>query len=285
MSMKPQVILPQTKTQGFRDPCAVFKDGVCHVYYTLVCEDNGKQAFTLAESTSRDLVHFSAPSALLPTDPRLNYSSPGNVFEHDGEYWICFQTYPRPDGETYGNRDSRLFLMHSCDLETWSEPELIRVKGDVPFDDMGRMIDPYILPEDDGSFLCFFKQNGVSISRSRDLKHWDFLGHIACGENVCVLRCGAWYAILHSPENGVGLLLTKDLMEFIDCGVSMLGCESEPWAKDRVTAGFAVEHEGETLLFFHGDNEDAYVFGASLALIRHFDLLEVFPRAAEVLKS
>lgn len=83
----------------------------------------------------------------------------------------------------------------------------------------------------------------------------------------------------------MGLLLTKDLMEFIDCGVSMLGCESEPWAKDRVTAGFAVEHEGETLLFFHGDNEDAYVFGASLALIRHFDLLEVFPRAAEVLKS
>ena len=72
MSMKPQVILPQTKTQGFRDPCAVFKDGVCHVYYTLVCVDNGKQAFTLAESTSRDLVHFSARRALLPTDPRLN---------------------------------------------------------------------------------------------------------------------------------------------------------------------------------------------------------------------
>ena len=65
----------------------------------------------------------------------------------------------------------------------------------------------------------------------------------------------------------------------------MLSCESELWAKDRVTAGFAVEREGETILFFHGDNEDAYVFGASLALIRHFDLLKAFPQAAEVLKS
>ena len=129
----------------------------------------------------------------------------------------------------------------------------------------------------------FFKQNGVSISRSRDLKHWEYLGHTACGENVCVLRLGAWYGILHSPENGVGLLLSRDLKEFIDCGVSMLGCEHEPWARDRVTAGFALEHEGQTLLFFHGDNEDAYVFGASLALIPSFDLLEAFPEAGKYL--
>ena len=145
------------------------------------------------------------------------------------------------------------------------------------------MIDPYILLDADGTFLCFFKQNGVSISLSKDLIHWEFMGHAACGENVCVLRCNEWYAILHSPENGVGLLLSKDLEQFMNCGISMLGCEGMLWAKDRVTADFALEHDGETLLFFHGDNEDDYMFGASLAMIRHFDLLEAFPKVKSYL--
>ena len=280
---KAQVILPLSATRGFRDPCAIFSNGVCHVYYTLVCQEEGGQAFTLAESVSEDHVHFSEPRALLPLDPVLNYSSPGNVFEYGGRYHICFQTYPRPNSETYGNQDSRLFLMHSDDLTEWSAPDLLRVKGDIPRGDMGRMIDPYILREDDGGFLCFFKQNGVSVSRSDDLKHWTFLGSADCGENVCVLRIGKWVGILHSPRNGVGLMLTRDLKEYVDCGVSMLGCEAEPWAKDRVTAGFVLEHDGENLMFFHGDDEDRFVFGASLALIRNFDLFEAYPRAKQFL--
>ena len=76
------------------------------------------------------------------------------------------------------------------------------------------MIDPYILPEADGSFLCFFKQNGVSISSSRDLRQWTFLRHTSCGENVCVLRFGSWYGILHSPANGVGLLFVPGFGAF-----------------------------------------------------------------------
>ena len=281
--MTPYVILPKTQTRGFRDPWAIIENSVCHVYYTLVVQEEKGQAFALAESVSTDLIHFSESRILLPPDPAYNYSSPGNVFRHQGQYFICFQTYPRPNGEIYGNQDSRLFLMHSPDLIHWSEPELIRVKGDMPPEDMGRMIDPYILPEADGTFLCFFKQNGVSISRSKDLIHWEFMGHAACGENVCVLRCNEWYAILHSPENGVGLLLSKDLEQFMNCGISMLGCEGMLWAKDRVTADFALEHDGETLLFFHGDNEDDYMFGASLAMIRHFDLLEAFPKVKSYL--
>lgn len=283
--MKPLVILSQTETLSFRDPCAIWKDGICHLYYTLVYQTNLGQAFTLAESVSRDLVHFSSPRVLLPTDSRWNYSSPGNVFQYGGLYYICFQTYPRPNGETYGNQDSRLYLMHSRDLTTWSEPEIIAVKGEMPVSDMGRMIDPYILQEPDGSFLCFFKQNGVSISKSCDLKQWKYLKHTSCGENVCVFRLGSWYGILHSPANGVGLLLSRDLEHFIECGVSMLGCEMESWAKDRVTAGFLIEHEGENILFFHGDNESRYVFGASMALIRHFDLLEVFPKAKQYINQ
>ena len=283
--MKPLVILPQTETQSFRDPCAVWKEGVCHLYYTLVYQTNLGQAFTLAESVSRDLVHFSSPRVLLPVDIRRNYSSPGNVFLYDGMYYICFQTYPRPNGETYGNQDSRIYLMHSRDLIAWSEPELIAVKGEMPDSDIGRMIDPYILREADGSFLCFFKQNGVSISKSFDLKHWEFLRNASCGENVCVLRLDSWYGILHSPTNGVGLLLSRDLEHFIDCGVSMLGCEEETWARNRVTAGCLIEHEGENLLFFHGDNESRYLFGASMALVRHFDLFEAFPKAKQYLET
>ena len=275
--MKPQVILPQTDSQGFRDPCAVFKDDVCHLYYTLVCQKGDKQVFTLAESISEDLLHFSEPRILLPKDHSLDYSSPGNVFQKNDMFYICLQTYPRPNGEIYGNQDSRIYLMRSPDLVSWSEPELIRVKGNIPREEMGRMIDPYILPEEDGSFLCFFKQNGVSVSRSRDLENWEFLGWGDCGENVCVVRLGSWYGILHSPKNGVGLLLSRDLKTFVDCGVSMLGCEKEVWAKDRVTAGFVTEYQGEQILFFHGDNEDRYVFGASIAMIRNFDFNKAFP--------
>ena len=61
--MKPRVILARTESLGFRDPCACFKDGVCHLYYTLVCQETDGQTFTLAESTSTDLVHFTPPAS------------------------------------------------------------------------------------------------------------------------------------------------------------------------------------------------------------------------------
>ena len=35
--------------------------------------------------------------------------------------------------------------------------------------------------------------------------------------------------------------------------------------------------------FSMGDNEDDYMFGASLAMIRHFDLLEAFPKVKSYL--
>ena len=34
---------------------------------------------------------------------------------------------------------------------------------------------------------------------------------------------------------------------------------------------YKFEHNGKTYLFFHGDNEDNYLFGASLAIIENFD--------------
>ena len=183
---------------------------------------------------------------------------------------MCLQTYPRENGETYGNENSRIFLMKSTDLINWSKPEIIMVKGDIPIEKMGRMIDPYILKDND-KFICFFKQNGVSYSVSDDLKNWRFMGSTDCGENVSVIKQDDEYLIFHSPQNGIGLLRTKDLKSFEDCGVSTLNQEKYPWAKDRITAGFVIEHNGKTYLFFHGDNEDNYLFGASLAIIENFD--------------
>ena len=79
-------------------------------------------------------------------DERLNYSSPGNVIRHDGCWVMCLQTYPTPQGGHFGDETSRVFTMRSKDLVEWDEPELIAVKGpDVAPEDMGRMIDPYLI--------------------------------------------------------------------------------------------------------------------------------------------
>ena len=67
--------------------------------------------------------------------------------------------------------------MRSDDLEHWSDPELLMVKGDdIPVADMGRMIDPYLLEDanEPGKWWCYYKQNGVSMSYSYDLIHWTF---------------------------------------------------------------------------------------------------------------
>lgn len=79
-------------------------------------------------------------------DQSKNYSSPGIiVFYHDKRV-MCLQTYCRKNGEKCGNRNSRIYAMESRDLEHWSIPSLIKVKGpDIPEKEMGRMIDPYFL--------------------------------------------------------------------------------------------------------------------------------------------
>ena len=70
---------------------------------------------------------------------------------------------------------------------------LLRVKGpDVPVEAMGRMIDPFLLQDaaDPGKWWCFYKQNGVSMSLSRDLKQWTYFGRTEAGENACILMDG-----------------------------------------------------------------------------------------------
>ncbi|OGV70124.1 MAG: hypothetical protein A2283_14290, partial [Lentisphaerae bacterium RIFOXYA12_FULL_48_11] len=249
------------KTTAYRDPAAVYHDGCFRLYFTLVTIEPDGQVFSYtAWSRSRDLCSWTTPKIFTPRDQNLNYGSPGNVVRFGDEWVLCLQTYPRPKGEKYGNATSRLWTMRSRDLESWSEPELLRVKGpDVPFEKIGRMIDPFLLQDaaDQDKWWCFYKQNGVSMSWSRDLKTWTYAGRTSAGENACVVRDGDDYVLFHSPENGVGVKRSKDLKEWRDEGVLTLGQNDWSWAQGRLTGGFVLDlrkdpRVGRALMFFHG---------------------------------
>ena len=255
MQLPRNPILTGDTHHAYRDPAAIFADGICHLFFTLVeTEPDGGVYMYLAKSSSRDLTVWSAPKKLTVRDQAKNFSSPGNIVRYNGRYVICFQTYCRENGEKYGNANSRLYIARSDDLETWSEPELLRVKGDIPDADMGRMIDPYLLfDESTGLWNCFYKQNGVSRSVSRDLSHWEYCGHTDGGENSCVVEKDGRFYLFHSPQNGIGVKVSDDLAHWQDVGeVLTLGQAGWDWARGRITAGFVLPAEGGWLMFFHG---------------------------------
>jgi hypothetical protein len=250
-------------TTAYRDPAAVYHDGWFHLYFTLSKVEANHQAYSyVASSRSRDLAHWSEPTILTPRNLGLNFGSPGDVIRNDGEWLLCVQTYPRPNGEQYGNETARIWTMASSDLEHWGEPQLLRVKGpDVPVEKMGRMIDPFLVKDKDepGKWWCFYKQNGVSMSWSRDLRNWTYEGHTVAGENPCVLVDHGEYVLFHSPRNGIGVKRSPDLKHWTDRGVLTLGQASWPWAQGRLTAGFVLDLRrdpavGKALLFFHGSD-------------------------------
>ena len=250
---------------AFRDPAAIYHDGVFHLYFTLVRrESDGKPYSYTAWSKSADLAHWTEPRIFTPRDLSLNFGSPGNVIRFSNQWVLCLQTYPRPNGEKYGNADARIWTRRSHDLENWGEPELLRVKGpDVPREKMGRMIDPFLLEDKDepGKWWCFFKQNGASMAWSRDLSHWTYSGRVAAGENVCVIVTGGEYVMLHSPANGIAMRRSRDLKAWHDEEKTTLGQQEWPWARGRLTAGFVLDLKsdariGKYLLFFHGSGPE-----------------------------
>ena len=254
---------------AYRDPAVFYHDGRFFLYFTLVeTEPDGKVFLYLAMTESEDLREFSPVRKLSPRNTALNFSSPGNVIRFGGRFVLCCQTYCRENGEKYGNANCRIWIRRSDDLRNWDAPELLRVKGpDVPREEMGRMIDPYLLPDKDDPELvwCFYKQNGVSLSSSRDLVNWHFAGHTDAGENVCVEVVNGEYYLWHSPENGIGLMKSSDLHNWKRSPeLITLGQQFWPWAQGRLTAGVVLDLRndpavGKALLFFHGagpENEE-----------------------------
>jgi len=130
---------------AYRDPAAVYHKGEFHLYFTLVkTEPDGKIFSYTAWSKSANLAHWTEPRIFTPRDHGLNFCAPGNIIRFRDQWVLCLQTYPRPKGEKYGNRDCRVWIMRSNDLENWGPPERLMVKGpEVPVEKMGRLIDPY----------------------------------------------------------------------------------------------------------------------------------------------
>ena len=251
---------------AYRDPAVLFYNDQFFLFFTLVKTINGEIYSYTATSKSYDLINWSQVKILTPRDQNLNFCSPGNIVKYDGKWLLCLQTYPRPgyiqgDKVRYGSDDSRIFIMESKDLENWTYPKLLKVKGStIREDKMGRMIDPYLIEDKDekGKWWCFYKQNGVSMSYTYDFLNWTFYGNTKSGENVCVLKDESEYVMFHSPSNGIGIKRSSNLKDWSSFGgLITLGQKEWDWAKGRLTAGAVVDLRNikriaKYIMFFHG---------------------------------
>ena len=193
----------------------------------------------------------------------------------------------------YGDGTARVYTMRSKDLVNWDPPEILMVKGnDIPVEKMGRMIDPYLIGDKNikGKYWCFYKQNGVSMSYTYDLKNWTFSGNVEAGENVCVLSENNEYILFHSPSNGIGIKKSKDLKNWETWGdLITLGQEDWDWAKGRITAGVVINMKNvkgfeHYLMFFHGsgplkENQGDFDKNASIGIAWSKDLIHwIWPK-------
>ncbi|MDO5565606.1 MAG: hypothetical protein Q4G59_03035 [Planctomycetia bacterium] len=287
LHLVPEAQRPSKFKVCYRDPAVWYENGKFYFFFTLIeMDDKGAPYSFVATTVSSDLIHFEPIRKLTPCDLALNYGSPGNVVRYNNEYCLCVQTYCQENGERYGNANSRVWLMRSQDLRNWSAPELLRVKGDdVPQEKMGRMIDPYLIEDraHPGLWWCFYKQNGVSISSSRDLKHWTFHRSVACGENVCILYDDSTqsYRLWNSPQNGIGEMRSKNLTDWVKVDrLITLGQKEWPWARGRLTAAVVLDLRkeksvGKALMFFHASEkteQELFPHGTCLGIAWSDDL-------------
>lgn len=293
-SLPSPVIFKGDNKTAYRDPAVLYHQQKLYLFFTLIkSEDDGKVYSYTAMSSTKDLKKWSAIKILTPRNQNLDYSSPGNVIHYKNKWIICLQTYPRPDYTIkqmprFGTGDARLYTMSSNDLDNWSKPQLLKVKGpDTSFALSGRMIDPYLLEDKDekGKWWCFYKQNGVSMSYSYDLEKWTYSGHTESGENACVLVKNNEYILFHSPKNGIAIKRSSDLKHWKDWGnLITLGQKEWVWAKGRITAGTVVnltddKNFGKYVMFFHGsgpltEEEGDFDKNSSIGIAWSDDLLD-----------
>ena len=292
-SLESPIIFQGDEKTAYRDPAILFHDHKIYLFFTLVRTEHGKVYSYVAMSESKDLKIWSPIKILTPKDMTLDFSSPGNVIRYKDEWIMCLQTYPRPDYTVeqmprFGTGDARLYIMRSKDLEHWTQPEIMKVKGpEISFTDMGRMIDPYLLEDakEPGKWWCFYKQNGVSISYSYDMKTWKFFGKTESGENACVLFENNEYILIHSPKNGIAIKKSIDLIHWKEWGNFItLGQSQWDWAKGRLTGGAVInlkenKNFGKYIMFFHGSGPKSEEQGdfdknASIGIAWSDDLLQ-----------
>lgn len=291
--LKSPIIFKGDERTAYRDPAVLYHNHKIYLFFTLVkSENDGKVYSYTAMSSTKDLKKWADIKILTVRDQNLDFSSPGNVIRYKNEWILCLQTYPRPEYKIeqmprFGTNDARIYIMRSKDLEKWSEPELLKVKGpQVSISQMGRMIDPYLLEDINikGKWWCFYKQNGVSMSYTYDFVNWKFFGKAEAGENVCVITKNDEYLMFHSPENGIGIKRSKDIVNWQQCGdLITLGQEQWQWARGRITAGTVIDMRnvplyGKYIMFFHGsgpltENKGDFDKNASIGIAWSNDLI------------
>jgi hypothetical protein len=254
------VLLHGDSRTAYRDPAVIFHHDYFHLFFTHVEIDDGVPFLTVGMKKSSNLAEWSPLVQLTQRDVRLNFSSPGDIV-WDGQHWMmCLQSYPRPNGERYANEDARLYAMYSDDLENWTSPELLKVKGpDIPVRAMGRMIDPCLFRDrtNGSGWWCVYKQNGLSFSWSDDLRMWRHIRTVRGGENPCVISERDSYIMIDSPSNGLEICYSENLEKWTKRAKTTLGQREWTWAQGRLTAGFLLDLRNNAnvrraLLFFHG---------------------------------
>lgn len=246
---------------AYRDPACIYYNNTYYLFFTVSEKENGYMYNCIGLSTSNDLKNWSKVNILTEKNLDTNYSSPGNIIEHNGEFIICFTSYPMPysyNEKYWANDDARLFTMKTSDFKLFTKPCLLNPKEDMPKEDIGRMIDPFIIKNDDFYYL-FFKQNGVSFSKSKDMENWEFMGNTNGGENACVIKHNDEFILVHSPKNGISFSKSKDLKTWQEFSYTTLKQNEWEWADGRITAGFVMEGTKDIkykyILFFHGSKD------------------------------
>lgn len=279
---------------AYRDPAVFFNGRGFELFCTIVSTWKNRPVYSqLFSMYSPDLASWRQHRYLTVADQKLNFSSPGNVIEFDGEYILCCCSYPRPgylptDKVRWADETARCYIMRRRKNEKkWRPPELLKLMGpDVPFAEMGRMIDPYLVedPKVPGKWWCFFKHRGVSRSWTTDFKTWHYEGRVKGGENVCIIRKDdGRFLMFHSPQDGIGIKESEDLITWKDLGKANIeGRASWPWAKGRLTAGVVMDCRknpriGKYVMFFHGSGPKTELEGdfdrnASIAMVVSDDL-------------
>ncbi len=262
------IIFNGSEELAYRDPACIYVDGVYHLFFTVSEKSGGYMYNFLAHAESRDLKRgFTVPRIITRRDKNLNFCSPGSITKVGDRYIICVTSYPMPEPYSVkwiANDTARLFFIETADFKSFSEPKRIFPKG-VSCTDEGRMIDPFLVTDinDEGRYILLFKQNGVSMSESRDLVNWNYLGHVDGGENACIVKEDGKYILIHSPENGIGVKVSENLTDWCDEGLFLpkeVECE---WASGRLTAAFAMKNVQKDIpykyiVFFHGSRADSY---------------------------
>lgn len=159
------IIIRGTPEVAHRDPAIHYHDGVFRVFYGLARlmdpPEQGRVTFQLALIKSRDLIHWSEPRTLTPPDDDLNFTDPGNIVRLGDRWIMTVENYRTPFSPSGGAETTRCWLLRSADLEHWSEPEPMLLKGpEVPLEQMGRAICPCLFPDRStpGKWWCAFKQ-------------------------------------------------------------------------------------------------------------------------------